>query len=169
MSETFGRSDQPSRLAAKSGYLTWNTERSGNDKGGGGLTMYYKDSLRAHQWSPSVPANLEYIKNERQWLLVNGNKEKCAFLHVYIACQTTRNDDYLQWNEDLFFLITQEAIKLKEQGFLLLAMGDFNSRVGQIPGLENNTPDTNRNTPMFINFLDQINFVIINTLPISKG
>ena len=169
MSETFGRADQPSRVDAKAGYLTWNTERSGSDKGGGGLTMYYRDSLKAHQWSPSVPANLEYIMNERQWLLVDGHKEKCAFLHVYIACQSTSSDNFLKWNEDLFFLITQEALQLRERGFLVLAMGDFNSRVGQIPGLENNTPDTNRNTPMFLNFLNQINLLIINTLPLSRG
>ena len=51
----------------------------------------------------------------------------------------------------------------------VLAMGDFNSRVGRIPGLENNTPDTNKNTPMFLNFMQQANLVIINTLPITKG
>ena len=48
-------------------------------------------------------------------------------------------------------------------------MGDFNSRVGIIPGLEGNTPDTNMNTPMFLNFVSTTSMVIINTLPICKG
>ena len=65
--------------------------------------------------------------NERQWLLLDNQKERCAILHVYIACQMTRNDNFLKWNEDLFWLITQEAIKLRKQGFIVLAMGDFNS------------------------------------------
>ena len=88
---------------------------------------------------------------------------------MYIACQTTRNDSYIQWNEDLFHLITQEAIALRRQGFIVLALGDFNSRVGNITGLENNTPDINSNTPMFLNFATQVNMIIINTLPIAKG
>ena len=131
--------------------------------------MLYRDSLTAHEWTPPVPPKLHYVMNERQWLLISNNDEKCAFLHVYIACQSFRSDSFLQWNEDLFFLITQEAIKLRRQGFVVLAMGDFNSRVGVIPGLEGNTPDTNRNTPMFMNFVNEVNLVIINTLPISKG
>ena len=169
MSETFGRADKPAVFNPIDGYAAWNTERSGSDKGGGGLTMLYRDSLTAHQYTPSVPTHLEYIATERQWLLVNNAKEKLAFLHVYIACQSFRSDSYLQWNEDLFYLITQEAIRLKQQGFIVLAMGDFNSRVGSIKGLEKNTPDTNNNSPMFFNFLNETNLLIVNTLPIAKG
>ena len=144
----------------------WNTERSGSDKGGGGLTMVYRDTLTAHQWSPPVPAKQQYVMNERQWLLL-GNK--LAFLHIYIACQTTRNDSYLQWNEDLFELVTKEAILLRRQGICCLAMGDFNTRVGELPGLEGNTKDINNNYPMFMSFIQQVNMTIINTLPITKG
>ena len=52
---------------------------------------------------------------------------------------------------------------------MILALGDFNTRVGCIPGLEKNKPDTNRNFPMFMNFIDQVNLVIMNTLPVAKG
>ena len=131
--------------------------------------MLYKESLSAHEWSPVVPSHLAYIQNERQWLLFNSRKEKLAFLHVYIACESHRDDSFLQWNEDLFFLITQEAIKMKRQGFTIVAMGDFNSRLGRMPGLEFNQPNTNRNAPMFLNFVTEVNLVIMNTLPISKG
>ena len=151
------------------GYNIWKSERAGTDKGGGGLCMLYRDTLTAHEWSPPVPPKLQYIMNERQWLLIDNTKERCAFLHVYIACQSTRSDSFLQWNEDLFFLITKEAIKLRKQGFIVLAMGDFNSRVGAIPGLEGNTPDTNRNTPMFLNFVNEVNLLLINTLPLARG
>ena len=169
MSETFGRSDQHSTVTPIEGFASWRTERGGQDKGGGGLMMLYRDTLTTHEWSPSVAPELEYIKNERQWFLINNSKERCAFLHVYIACQNHRNDSYLKWNEDLFHLITMEAIKLRKQGFMVLAMGDFNSRVGAIPGLEGNTPDTNINTPKFLNFITEVNLIIINTMPISKG
>lgn len=51
----------------------------------------------------------------------------------------------------------------------MVSLGDYNTRVGCVPGLEENTPDLNKNTPMFINFLQQVNLLIINTLPISQG
>ena len=151
------------------GYRAWSTNRGGSDKGGGGLTMLYRDTLVTHQYVPDIPDDLVHIKNERQWLLVNSGEDKVAFLHTYIACQNNRDDSFISWNEDLFFLLTQEATKLKQQGFTILAMGDFNSRVGAIPGLENKTPDHNQNTPLFFNFLNEVNLLIINTMPIAKG
>ena len=151
------------------GFSVWKTERGGSDKGGGGLCIFYKDVLTPHHWSPIVPSNLSYIQNERQWLLLTNGNDHVAFLHVYIACQSHKNYGFLQWNEDLFHLITQETIKLRKQGFTILALGDFNSRIGKVPGLEGNTPDTNLNTPMFLNFVASANLIIINSLPISKG
>ena len=151
------------------GYRAWNSNRGGSEKGGGGLTLLYKECLTAHQYSPVVPNNLEYIQNERQWLLISSGHDRIAFLHVYIACQNNRDDSFLTWNENLFALISQESLRLKQQGFTVLALGDFNSRVGAITGLEGNTPDHNRNTPMFLTFLKEVNLMIINTLPIAKG
>ena len=169
LSETFGRADQPPLLDPIPGFKMWSSERGGAEKGGGGLTMIYNETLTAHQWTPPVPPNQQYVMGERQWLLLENGHEKCAFLHVYIACQTTRNDSYVQWNEDLFSLLTQEAILLRRQGFTCMAMGDFNTRVGAIPGLEGNTQDTNHNYPMFMNFITEVNMTIINTLPVSRG
>ena len=148
---------------------TYHGVRSGTEKGGGGLVIFYRDNLKVHRHKPEVPHELEYIQNERQWLLLHDGAKKCAFLHCYLACQTTRNDSYLRWNEDLFFLMKEEAKVLKQQGFMVLAMGDFNTRVGRLPGLEENTPDTNDNFPMFSNFLNETNLLIINTLPVAKG
>ena len=102
-------------------------------------------------------------------MLITSGSDRIAFLHTYIACRNNRDDSYIAWNEDLFFLLTQEARSLKQQGFTILAMGDFNTRVGVIPGLEGNTPDHNQNTPLFFNFLNEINLLIINTLPVAKG
>ena len=58
---------------------------------------------------------------------------------------------------------------MKAQGFSILALGDFNTRVGQLSGLEGNLPDTNKNFPMFLNLIKCTNLIIINTLPVSKG
>ena len=119
--------------------------------------------MNAHEWRPSTPSSMKYVSNERQWLLIQGSTERLAFLHVYVACQSKKSDKYLQWNEDLFHLLTEETILLRNQGFTILALGDFNTRVGQLPGLEGNTPDTNKNFPMFMTFIQAANLVIINT------
>ena len=147
----------------------WRAERSGTDKGGGGLCLLFKSNLSPHPWTPPVPETHKYVEKERQWMLLEVGRERVAFLHCNIACQTSCNDDFLTWNEDLFQLLTQETISIRQQGFRVLAMGDFNSRIGQIRGLEGNTPDVNRNGPMFTSFIEQASLVIINTLPIAKG
>ena len=121
--------------------------------------MLYRDTMIAHEWSPPVPDAQKYVMNERQWLILNS---RVAFLHVYIACQTSRNEDYMVWNDDLFNLVTQEALLLRRQGITCLAMGDFNTRVGEIPGLEGNTPNTNSNYQSFMNFIAQENMTIIH-------
>ena len=58
---------------------------------------------------------------------------------------------------------------MRRQGFIVLALVYFNSRVGHLTGLQNNTPNINSNTLMFLNFVTQVNMIIINTLPIAKG
>ena len=152
LSETFGRSDKPQIMEPINGYASWHTNLGGSDKGGGGLTIMYRDNLTAHQYAPAIPANLEYVQNERQWLLLTSGSDRIAFLHTYIACQSNRDDSHIAGNEDLFFLLIQEAKSLKQQGFTILAMGDFNTRVGAISGLEGNTPDHNHNTLLFFIF-----------------
>ena len=169
VSETHERSDRPDKTLPIKGFETWKTLRGGSDKQGGGLCIMYKEHLKAHKWCPTIPSSLKYISNERQWLLIQGSSERLAFLHVYIACQNNQKDDFLKWNEDLFTLINTETLALKQQGFTILALGDFNTRVGQLPGLAGNTPDTNKNFPMFLQFTQSASLVILNTLPIAKG
>ena len=84
MSEAHTRGDVPSpgSIDFKSmGFREWRTERCGSSKGGGGLLMLYKDELQAHQWDPHVIDDYQYIKKERQWLIIGG---KTAFLHIYV-------------------------------------------------------------------------------------
>ena len=38
-----------------------------------------------------------------------------------------------------------------------------------MPGMEENSPSTNANTPFFRNFVSNLNLAILNTLPMTKG
>ena len=170
LSETFGREEKPDILRKVPGYELFLSERSGNAKGGGGLALYYRDTLLAHEWHPNVDDEYQYIEKERQWLLIHGEgNTKIAFLNCYIACQSFTTDAFIEWNHHLFQLITKEVVYLSQKGFMVLAMGDFNTHVGKIPGLEGNHPDTNRNFPMFNSFLTETDLVIMNTLPLCNG
>ena len=168
MSETHNRTDKRTGLSPPEGYELWESNRGGSDKGGGGLAMFYRSSLVAHEHDPDVSDEYRYIQKERQWLLITDGPNRCAFLHVYIACQNHKNP-FMQWNEDLFTLITCETIDLRRKGFVVFALGDFNSWIGQVKGLEGNHPDYNRNSPRFLRFLEEVNLVVINTLPLAKG
>ena len=55
-------------------------------QGGGGLSLYYRDELTTHEHRPLVPDNFKYIENERQWLLVDNENTKLAFLRY--SCPT---------------------------------------------------------------------------------
>ena len=169
ISETFGREDQPDLIPELRGYSHWAAERKGGDKGNGGLCVYYRPHLNPHIWKPQVSENLKYLDKERQWVLISRGKEKLALLHCYLACETSRNNGFIQWNEDLYFMMNQEIIQLRQQGFMVISIGDYNAHIGKVPGLEGNHSDVNNNGRMFMNFITQSNLVILNTLPIAKG
>ena len=169
ISETMRRNDKSSKITPPEGFSTWRSEREGHDKGGGGLCIMYRESLGPHEWKPEVPANLKYVSKERQWLLIEGPEGRLAFLHVYMACQSSSDDGYLKWNDDLYQLLIEETQILRRQNFAVLALGDFNCKVGQMKGMELNTDQINNNTPKFLNFLQNTNLVVINTLPLTKG
>ena len=99
--------------------------------------MLYRSDLKVHRHIPIVPEEYKYLENERQWLLLGTGGRKCALLHCYMACQSFTDNSYLKWNQDLFSLMSDEIKILRMQGFFVLALGDFNSRVGRIPGLDN--------------------------------
>ena len=170
LSETHNRLESPTTLDPPTGYSLIEANRGGNDKQGGGLLLLYKSGLDAHPWVPSVSPSQAYIANERQWLLIHGHGgRKLAVLSCYLACQRHDHDRFLKWNQDLYSLMSDECKILKSQHYQLFAIGDFNAKIGKIPGLEGNTPDRNQNAPLFHEFVSSVGLFILNTLPIAQG
>ena len=91
------------------GFKAWHSDRGGGDKvsfychdpnvaeylncfissvyifalqGGGGMTIYYDESLQAHEHVPSIPATYKYLEKERQWLLISTSDKNVAFLRL---------------------------------------------------------------------------------------
>ena len=66
-------------------------------------------------------------------------------------------------------MMPSEATSLRQRGFAVIALGDFNSKIGKIPGLEGNKDGENSNSNLFKTFVGSLNLVILNTLPICEG
>ena len=66
-------------------------------------------------------------------------------------------------------MMTNEARALRERVFVIIALGDFNARIGRIPGLEGNHTSCNSFTGLFNGFIGTLNLTILNTLPIAQG
>ena len=66
----------------------------------------------------------------------------------YLACDSNGSNNHEQWNHDMYTMMTEEICVLRSRGFGIVALGDFNVKVGKIPGLEKNHPQLNRNTPV---------------------
>ena len=70
-----------------------------------------------------------------------------------MACASTGPNDHASWNHDLYSMMLEEISVLRTRGFAIIAPGDFNVKVGRIPGLEENTDTLNSNSNMFKSFV----------------
>ena len=143
------------------GYDHFEVKRSdvAEHKQGGGLVCYTRkaDGLVFKKHTPDIPdKDLEYVNYERIWLTIDSLQSKTAILSVYMGCQYD-DDRHADWNDGIYHVLTQEALKLKSEGYRLIFTGDFNGHVGCVPGqgVHGNNPDINQNGKRFLSFLQR--------------
>ena len=77
-----------------------------------------------------------------------------AVCGTYFGCQFSddRNKD---WNEGMFWVLQQEVLSLRSQGYRIQILGDFNSHIGNsaAQGIFGNNTDVNKNGERFLSFL----------------
>ena len=120
------------------GYDHFEVKRSdvAEHKQGGGLVCYTKksDGLMFKKYAPDISdPELEYVNYERVWVTVDSLQSKTAILSVYMGCQYD-DDRHADWNDGIYHVLTQEAVKLRSEGYRLLFTGDFNGYIGCVPG-----------------------------------
>ena len=126
LSETHFRADVPRSRYAFNNFESIHTERSKTAKGGGGLSIYYSNTLNVQNYTPNVASMYEYLDKERQWILLKCGNINLAILNVYMCC--VRNDlAHLDWNTDLYAMLYSKTIVLRNKGFKIVALGDFNA------------------------------------------
>ena len=154
--ETQRRQDMCTEQLEFSGYDWAVQERSGNQKGGGGLLSIWRDNIRVKVWLSAHTGKDDRYKNERMWTILDKGA-KLAVCNVYLATESRENNDYKEWNRELLAKIELEVGELREQGLEVVLMGDFNSHVGRTGGaLMRNREKINNNGEM-LNFWIQSN------------
>ena len=157
--ETKRRLEEVGSSISVPGYDVTEIRRSdvANDKQGGGIAFFTKDSrsILFKRHAPDIlHADLAYVENERFWVTVETKHSKTAVCGVYLGCQFSddRNKD---WNEGMFWVLQQEALSLRSQGYRVQILGDFNAHIGcaEEQGVVGDNADVNKNGERFLSFL----------------
>ena len=137
-----------------------------DDKQGGGIAFYTKASggVLFKRHSPDIAhADLAYVDNERFWVTVETQHSKTAVCGSYFGCQFS-DDRNQSWNDGMYWVLQQEVLFLRSQGYRIQMLGDFNAHVGCHPnqGISGNNPDVNRNGERFLSFLLAFDLTHVN-------
>ena len=150
------------------GYNCFEVRRSdvSGHRDGGGIACYTRisDGLVIRQYCPDIPQeHLEYVNNERAWVKVESLQSKTAVLGVYMGCQYP-DDRHGEWNDGIYWVLSQEIHKLRSEGYRIKFAGDMNGHVGSVlgQGVIGNNPNINRNGQRFLDFLRDCNLRHIN-------
>ena len=136
------------------------------DKGGGGIAYYTKQSdgilFREHS-PPIADPSLHYIRTERFWITVDSLQMKTAICGVYLGCQY-HDDRHGPWNDGLLQVLHAESMDLRARGYRVVFLGDFNAHIGSENGVgvPGNNDDVNYNGERFLQFLHRGNFCHVN-------
>ena len=140
------------------GYYHHVKERSEKDKKGGGLIMYYKTEIPIRTWKrPGKNVALATV-NETPWIMLETKTSKMAIANVYMACQSSKNKNFMDWNMKIYNELKADVEVLRDLNFAIFMVGDFNGWTGKQRGMEGNNPVVNENGRMLLDFIDEEEF-----------
>ena len=146
------------------GYNHYVTERSEQDKKGGGLILYYKTEIPVRTWTRPGKNKSLTTANEYQWIMIETKTSKMAIANVYFACQSSKNRNYLEWNTEMYNELKADIEVLRDLNFAIFMMGDFNGWTGKQPGMENNNDVINENGKLLLDFIAEEELYMMNRL-----
>ena len=147
-----------------SGYHYHVMERSETQKMGGGLIIYHKEDIPIRSWTRPTRSMTKQAAQEVQWLLLEAQTTKIAIANVYLACTSSKNKNYIEWNKEIYSELDEDINDLRDMAFSVILMGDWNGHVGKIQGMEGNNPDVNENGQMLLDFVQRQQLYILNRL-----
>ena len=146
------------------GYHHYVTERSEKDKKGGGLIMYYKSEIPIRTWKRPGKNLSSPTANETQWIMLETKTSKMAIANVYLACQSSKNKNFMDWNMEIYNDLKADVEVLRDLNFAILLVGDFNGWTGIQKGMEGNNPGVNENGRLLLDFINEEEMYMLNRL-----
>ena len=146
------------------GYKYFVTERSEQDKKGGGLIMYYKDEIPVRSWTRPGKDMTVVTAHESQWIMLETRTAKMAIANVYFACQSSKNRNFIEWNTELYNELKADIEVLRDLNFAIIIVGDFNGWTGVQQGMEKNNPSVNENGRLLLDFINDEEMFMLNRL-----
>jgi hypothetical protein len=135
------------------GYKKKVMNRKKEDKKGGGIAAYWNKSLRVIPWE-----GLQ-INKDRLWIKVkNPENNKDQFVCTIYMGQSNKRDALA--NGELFSLITNESKMLKENGYDIMILGDFNAHMKKMEKDKKN--GNNKNGDELEKMVEELEVKIIN-------
>ena len=88
-----------------------------------------------------------------------------AICNCYFAAEITANQNFVEWNNQLYTMISKEIVKLKADDHMIVVMGDLNAHIGRQLGgaLQQNSLKVNRNGKKLIEFIRGNKLICENT------
>ena len=160
LSETWFREDCKDHNFSHKGYSVLRNERSGADRKGGGLMLLIKEDIKAVGYIPQPRPGFSEYEKERVWVLITGSGPKVAVGFTYM--RSTSSPNHVHHNRILYNLLKADIQELREDGFVVLMMGDFNGHLGSRSienphGIIGDTCAKNKNGTLLLEFLKNEN------------
>ena len=174
--ETKRRLEETGHDISIEGYNVFETRRSdlAGDKNGGGIAVYTRiaDGLVFNEHKPVIDnPEHSFVNNERAWITIDSLHAKTALCGLYMGFQAV-DDRHGEWNDIIYQNLRSEIRDLRQAGYRIELLGDFNGHVGNKlgQGVEGNYPSINANGHRFLNFLADTQCTHVNGVPrVSEG
>ncbi len=146
------------------GYRRYTKSRGVEERKGGGLAIYCKETLGSHEWA-GESGEQDRTGNERMWIVLGQQDSNLAIGVVYM--RAGGGQEVREWNDDIESNLMEEIQQLKKEGTEVCLVGDFN---GHIEGMrEKQGEKTDTNGERVMRLTEQNNMEIVNRSEKCRG
>ena len=146
-------------------YNNVGNERGENSRAGGGFMAYWRSELSVHPHYVEVGMKYKKLDTEWQWLLLVKANQSFAICNVYLRAEVPACPDFKDHYDLLLEMLMLEIVDLRNKGFHILLIGDFNAHIGNdwYGALSNNRRDVNSNGRRVREFITINHFEVLNS------
>ena len=114
-----------------------------------------KKSIKTFRWMPEIEEKWSKVEKERQWIIATMGDKKLAICNCYMAAEVTCNQNFIEWNDLLYEMLSSEIVKLKADNHMIVLAGDMNAHIGKrLRGtMDQNNPKINKNGAKLLQFI----------------